>query len=120
MWELQDLEPLPTWTRGRAIVIGDAAHAMTPMQGQGANMSIEDAESLRLLAPGTRRDDVGNILKLVESVRRPRTARMLAETRKAHATVGESGDKMITDLEFQYGYNGIYDALKKGQGETGA
>ncbi|KAK7224514.1 hypothetical protein V2G26_012517 [Clonostachys chloroleuca] len=53
VWELRDLEPLPTWTRGRTIIIGDAAHAMTPMQGQGANMGIEDAESLRLLAPGT-------------------------------------------------------------------
>lgn len=42
VWELQDLEPLSTWSRGWAILIGDAAHAMTPMQGQGG------------LFPGTR------------------------------------------------------------------
>ncbi|CAH0025020.1 unnamed protein product [Clonostachys rhizophaga] len=72
VWELQDLDSLPTWTRGRTIIIGDAAHAMTPMQGQGANMGIEGAESLRLLAPGTLRQDVPGILKLAESVRKPR------------------------------------------------
>jgi salicylate hydroxylase len=88
VWELQDLEPLPTWTRGRAILIGDAAHAMTPMQGQGANMSIEDAESLRLLTPETRREDVPAILKLAESVRRPRVVQVLEETRKSHTNVG--------------------------------
>lgn len=30
MWELQDLDPLPTWCRGRAILIGDAARRCTP------------------------------------------------------------------------------------------
>ncbi|KAK8071444.1 hypothetical protein PG997_011647 [Apiospora hydei] len=85
-WELQDLEPLPTWTRGRAILIGDAAHAMTPMQGQGANLSIEDAEALRLLnnetGTGTvRREDVPAILRRIESVRRPRAAGALDRVR---------------------------------------
>ena len=40
-----DLDELdaPTWGRGRVILLGDAAHAMTPNQGQGAAMAIEDA-----------------------------------------------------------------------------
>ncbi|KAF2786706.1 FAD/NAD(P)-binding domain-containing protein [Melanomma pulvis-pyrius CBS 109.77] len=83
----QDLKTLPTWTRGRAVLIGDDTHAMTPMQDQGANMSIEDAESLRLLAPGKRREDVPDILKLAESFRRPRVAQVLGETRKIHSTI---------------------------------
>ena len=117
VWELQDLEVLPTWTRGRAMLIGDAAHAMTPMQGQGANMSIEDAESLRLLAPGTRREDVQKILELAESVRRPRTAQVLAETRKSHSTFGVA-ERVTRNLEFNCGYNGIFEALKARQGEA--
>lgn len=111
MWELQDLEALPTWTRGRAMLIGDAAHAMTPMQGQGANMSIEDAESLRLLTPGTLREDVPTILKQAESVRKPRTAQVLAETRKSHSTFGVA-ERAVKNLEFNCGYKGIYEALK--------
>ncbi|KAF2653435.1 putative salicylate hydroxylase [Lophiostoma macrostomum CBS 122681] len=118
IWELQDLEPLPTWVRGRAIVIGDAAHAMTPMQGQGANMSIEDAESLRLLETGAQRDEVPDILKLAESVRRPRVVKILEETRKSHTALGTVAERMLRNLDFNCSYNGIYQALKAKKEES--
>ncbi len=40
-----DLEELdrPAWGAGRVALLGDAAHAMTPNQGQGAAMAVEDA-----------------------------------------------------------------------------
>jgi salicylate hydroxylase len=110
VWELQDLEALPTWTRGRTMIIGDAAHAMTPMQGQGANMGIEDAESLRLLAPGTLRQDVPAILKLAESVRKPRVEKVLSETRKAHSRLGVV-ERMARNWEFNSSYSGVEEAL---------
>ncbi|MEU7565769.1 FAD-dependent monooxygenase [Streptomyces fradiae] len=45
-----DLEELdtPVWGRGRVLLLGDAAHAMTPNLGQGAAMAIEDAYALAL------------------------------------------------------------------------
>lgn len=43
----------PFWGRSRILLLGDAAHAMTPNQGQGAAMAIEDAAALALaLRPG--------------------------------------------------------------------
>lgn len=40
---IHDLPPLPTWHTGRAVLLGDAAHAITPNVGQGACLALEDA-----------------------------------------------------------------------------
>jgi salicylate hydroxylase len=34
LWQLRDIDALPAWVAGRCIIIGDAAHAMLPTQGQ--------------------------------------------------------------------------------------
>ena len=38
-----ELLELPDWRSGRVLLIGDAAHASSPMMGQGGCMAIEDA-----------------------------------------------------------------------------
>lgn len=41
-WGLFDRDPLDNWAAGKAVLLGDAAHAMLPYMGQGAAMAIED------------------------------------------------------------------------------
>lgn len=45
-WALLERPPLPLWSRGRIVMLGDACHPMKPHMGQGAAMAIEDAAML--------------------------------------------------------------------------
>jgi 2-polyprenyl-6-methoxyphenol hydroxylase-like FAD-dependent oxidoreductase len=75
------LEPLPRWSEGRVVVIGDAAHATTPGIGQGAAQAIEDAVVLAdRLAPS---GDLATALGEYEAIRRPRAEAVLKLSRRA-------------------------------------
>lgn len=78
-WALYDRAPLPTWTRGRVTLLGDAAHPMLPFLAQGAAMAVEDAWALANAI--TRMDDVGAALRHYQDERLPRTARAQAGSR---------------------------------------
>ncbi|MGH3390085.1 MAG: FAD-dependent oxidoreductase [Actinomadura sp.] len=43
---MEDIPTVPTWSRGRMALIGDAAHATSPSSGQGASLAIESAVQL--------------------------------------------------------------------------
>jgi 2-polyprenyl-6-methoxyphenol hydroxylase-like FAD-dependent oxidoreductase len=75
------LEPLPRWSEGRVVLIGDAAHATTPGIGQGAAQAIEDAVVLAdRLAPS---GDLATALGEYEAIRRPRAEAVLKLSRRA-------------------------------------
>jgi salicylate hydroxylase len=79
---LFDRDPLPTWTKGRLTLLGDAAHAMLPHLGQGANQSIEDGMALATILANTDRSTVLAGLLLYERLRRERTAKVQTGARE--------------------------------------
>ncbi|MCJ1472621.1 hypothetical protein MMC13_001270 [Lambiella insularis] len=77
LWKLKLRPPVRTWTRGKAIIIGDAVHPMLPHQGQGGNQSIEDAGALGiLLSDLTSIDQLTGRLDLIQNTRRDRASVM--------------------------------------------
>lgn len=85
-WGLFDHEPLRDWSRGPITLLGDAAHAMLPHQGQGLNQAIEDGMSLATFLAAA--DDVSEIpeaFRRYTAVRRQRTAILQEGSRRAGA-----------------------------------
>ena len=81
-WGLYDRRPLAKWTNGRLLLLGDAAHAMLPHLGQGANPGIEDGVALAIFLEGRSADEVSGILPQFEKFRRERTGVVQAEARR--------------------------------------
>jgi len=80
------------WSRGRLVLIGDAAHSMSPQLGQGVNMALMDALALR------------NALR-AESVIDSALARYESE-RRAHVRIYQFWSRWLTPL-FQSDRDGV-------------
>jgi salicylate hydroxylase len=78
---LHDREPSPCWSRGRLTLLGDAAHAMLPHLGQGANQSIEDGMALATILANETRETVPGALLAYERLRRERAAKVQSGAR---------------------------------------
>ncbi|MFC5667176.1 FAD-dependent monooxygenase [Kitasatospora misakiensis] len=78
VWDLAD--PLPAYHRGRVALLGDAAHAMCPFQGQGACQAIEDA--VVLASPLTPDTDPAATLPAYTAARLPRTTAIVTGSRR--------------------------------------
>jgi 2-polyprenyl-6-methoxyphenol hydroxylase-like FAD-dependent oxidoreductase len=77
---------MPAWSSGRALLIGDAAHATAPMWAQGAALAIEDAQVLaELLGTSENWDQVGSEY---ERRRRPRVEHVVAATDRLSRMAG--------------------------------
>ncbi|MDA4848200.1 FAD-dependent monooxygenase [Hoeflea poritis] len=103
----------------RTVLIGDAAHAMTPHAAQGAAMAIEDACALAACyeaVGGNARDTISRF----DALRTPRVARVRKRSdfnkfayhaggfvrlaRNAVLAV-RSGESLASDLDWLYGYD---------------
>jgi 2-polyprenyl-6-methoxyphenol hydroxylase-like FAD-dependent oxidoreductase len=75
-----DVATLPTWSRGRTLLIGDAAHATSPHAGQGASIALEDA--YRLVRALEHEVELRTAFQNFEAERRPRAERIVALARR--------------------------------------
>ena len=75
---------LDSWTRGRVVLVGDAAHATSPNMAEGAAMALEDAIVLAecLRSVGT----IPAALSAFETRRRPRTDWVRTQTHRRDRT----------------------------------
>ena len=72
-------EPLETYVKDRTVLVGDAAHAMTPNLGQGANQALVDAAALvRLLDGAGGPGGVAGALAAFDKERRKPSQRVAA------------------------------------------
>ncbi|MEU3777256.1 FAD-dependent monooxygenase [Streptomyces sp. NPDC032472] len=79
LYPMIDRDPLPSWTDGRAVLLGDAAHPVYPTGSNGASQAVVDA---RVLAYELARHDVDEALSRYEAARRPHTTSLLAAHRR--------------------------------------
>ncbi len=74
-YAIHDLPTVRDWSRGRMVLIGDAAHATSPSAGQGASMALESALQLAVSLRNAR--NVAQALHAYEQTRRPRVERIV-------------------------------------------
>ena len=119
-WALYDREPLPTWTRGRLTLLGDAAHPMLPHLGQGANQSIEDGMALATILARADCSTVPAALAAYERLRRERVAQVQRGAREngmrydsAYADLGVRDAEIAAHAAFRkklYDYDVVPEA----------
>jgi 6-hydroxynicotinate 3-monooxygenase len=67
---------MPHWSEGRIMLMGDAAHPMTPTMAQGAAQALEDAMVMARCLARFGFDDVATAFRTFEAHRRARTAQI--------------------------------------------
>ena len=118
-WGLFTVRPLLHWSRGRAVLLGDAAHAMLPHHGQGANTTIEDAITLAELLAAAAAGDLGPRWAATRHLRRARTRKIQRSSRVTndllHLPDGPAladRDRRVSRFPEDFGWIHEFDALR--------
>ncbi len=99
-WAILEREPLPRWSDGRVVLLGDACHPMTPYMAQGAATAMEDAAVLARCLTEVEGEDIPGAFARYEAHRKPRTSRIQAIS--SANTWMKGGDE---DTSWLYGYD---------------
>lgn len=128
IWQLRDIAPLSWWSRGKAVLIGDAAHAMLPTQGQGASQSFEDVEALqfflRNIDTSSSENELQRAFAAVYAARHERASLIQAYSRE-QAKPGTSANGKVTlnpreFMDFNCKYEGVASWLAQQEAKSQA
>jgi 3-hydroxybenzoate 6-monooxygenase len=93
-WATADRDPTTEWGKGRATLLGDAAHPPLQYMAQGACMALEDAVTLRETLRVCDRD-IEKAFRMYETIRIPRTARIQLSAREMGRIFHASGAERL-------------------------
>lgn len=96
-----DRDPIPRWSFGRFTMLGDAAHPMYPIGGNGATQAVLDSVSLVEHLEAER--DVSAALQAYESERIPVTSKIVLANR------GTGNNEYVMELIHKRAPNGFRD-----------
>ena len=111
-WVLCDREPVKDWSKGRATLLGDAAHPMLQYLAQGACMATEDAVWLAEKV-AAQPDDIPAAFRAYQQQRYLRTARVQIMARvygefyHARGVTAELRNTMLAARTPEEAYEGI-------------
>lgn len=100
LWPLKLMPALPSWLseQKRVVLVADAAHAMMPAAGQGANLALEDdyflGRLVNAVSDGTVGAELGSALQFWEELRRDRVDQVL-EVAKGMNKLREQGSNKV-------------------------
>lgn len=117
-WALFGLKHLPSWSEGRVVLLGDAAHPPIPFLAQGGVMAIEDAYLLARQID-IYGDDYEGAFRQYESQRRARAYHVMDTAHKLGKIYHMKGlmrlarngvlsrlkpEKLLADYDWLYGF----------------
>ena len=109
-WALLERDPLPKWSAGRVVLLGDACHPMTPYMAQGAASALEDAAVLSRCLEGVEADGLAEAYALYEATRKPRASAIQLSSSE------NTWLRERTDPGWVYGYDAWQAPLGKSDG----
>jgi 2-polyprenyl-6-methoxyphenol hydroxylase-like FAD-dependent oxidoreductase len=103
---------LSTWSKGRVILLGDAAHATAPVWAEGAALAMEDALALARIVADT--DDVASMGSRFAQARQARVAHVQAMTDRLSksARLPYGLRRLIMPFVVPRSYRATYSSLK--------
>lgn len=78
---IYDIDHLPRWSKNKVVLIGDAAHAMSPHAGQGASVALEDSMYLAKLVKDSNLP-MEQIFQQFEQDRKARAEKIIKTARR--------------------------------------